>query len=114
MAREPIASVLTSGSGFIVSASQLVRSITPISSAVTAEIEIVFVRNMAPRRGFEPLTCPLGGGRAIQLCHRGGARVRSIEEDGSSFDMAGANPGDSSTGPAVAGHPAANLVAAPA
>ncbi len=26
---------------------------------------------MAPRRGFEPLTCPLGGGRAIQLCHRG-------------------------------------------
>ena len=24
-----------------------------------------------PRRGFEPLTCPLGGGRAIQLCHRG-------------------------------------------
>ena len=26
---------------------------------------------MVPRRGFEPLTCPLGGGRAIQLCHRG-------------------------------------------
>jgi len=28
--------------------------------------------DMAPRRGFEPLTCPLGGGRAIHLCHRGG------------------------------------------
>ena len=27
--------------------------------------------NLVPRRGFEPLTCPLGGGRAIQLCHRG-------------------------------------------
>ena len=26
---------------------------------------------MAPRPGFEPGTCPLGGGRAIQLCHRG-------------------------------------------
>ncbi len=25
-----------------------------------------------PRRGFEPLTCPLGGDRAIHLCHRGG------------------------------------------
>ena len=24
---------------------------------------------MARPRGFEPLTCPLGGGRAIQLCH---------------------------------------------
>ena len=26
---------------------------------------------LAPRPGFEPGTCPLGGGRAIQLCHRG-------------------------------------------
>ena len=26
---------------------------------------------VAPREGFEPSTCPLGGGRAIQLCHRG-------------------------------------------
>ena len=25
---------------------------------------------MALRAGFEPATCPLGGGRAIQLCHR--------------------------------------------
>ena len=32
---------------------------------------------MVPRRGFEPLTCPLGGGRAIQLCHRG-LSVKSI------------------------------------
>lgn len=24
---------------------------------------------MALPRGFEPPTCPLGGGRAIQLCH---------------------------------------------
>ena len=24
-----------------------------------------------PRAGFEPATCPLGGDRAIQLCHRG-------------------------------------------
>jgi hypothetical protein len=28
-------------------------------------------KDMAPRAGFEPATCPLGGGRAIQLCHRG-------------------------------------------
>jgi hypothetical protein len=27
--------------------------------------------NLASRRGFEPPTCPLGGGCAIQLCHRG-------------------------------------------
>ena len=26
---------------------------------------------MVPRTGVEPVTCPLGGGRAIQLCHRG-------------------------------------------
>lgn len=26
---------------------------------------------LVPRRGFEPLTCPLGGDCAIQLCHRG-------------------------------------------
>ena len=26
---------------------------------------------LAPRPGFEPGTCRLGGGRAIQLCHRG-------------------------------------------
>ena len=26
---------------------------------------------LAPRPGLEPGTCPLGGGRAIQLCHRG-------------------------------------------
>ena len=26
---------------------------------------------MAPRAGFEPATYPLGGDRAIQLCHRG-------------------------------------------
>ena len=26
---------------------------------------------MVPRAGFEPATCPLGGDRAIQLCHRG-------------------------------------------
>ena len=25
----------------------------------------------APRAGFEPATYPLGGDRAIQLCHRG-------------------------------------------
>ena len=25
---------------------------------------------MVPRAGFEPATCPLGGDRAIQLCHR--------------------------------------------
>ena len=28
---------------------------------------------MVPRTGVEPVTCPLGGGRAIQLCHRGGS-----------------------------------------
>ena len=32
------------------------------------------MEEVAPRRGFEPLTCPLGGGRAIQLCHRGEKR----------------------------------------
>ncbi len=26
---------------------------------------------MVPRAGFEPATYPLGGDRAIQLCHRG-------------------------------------------
>lgn len=26
---------------------------------------------LVPRTGVEPVTCPLGGGRAIQLCHRG-------------------------------------------
>ncbi len=26
---------------------------------------------MVPRVGVEPTTFPLGGGRAIQLCHRG-------------------------------------------
>ena len=26
---------------------------------------------MVPRTGVEPVTCPLGGGRAIHLCHRG-------------------------------------------
>ena len=26
---------------------------------------------VAPREGLEPSTYPLGGGRAIQLCHRG-------------------------------------------
>ena len=26
--------------------------------------------NMVSRAGFEPATCPLGGGRAIQLRHR--------------------------------------------
>ena len=39
---------------------------------------------VVPRSGFEPLTCPLGGGRAIQLCHRG--MVRSIPRQSSSFD----------------------------
>ncbi len=33
--------------------------------------EWVLTSKGVPRRGFEPLTCPLGGGRAIQLCHRG-------------------------------------------
>lgn len=31
---------------------------------------------MAPRRGFEPLTFPLGGECAIQLCHRGKIKKR--------------------------------------
>ena len=39
---------------------------------------------VVPRSGFEPLTCPLGGGRAIQLCHRG--MVRSIPRQSGSFD----------------------------
>ena len=34
-------------------------------------ITIAYACDVVPRRGFEPLTCPLGGGRAIQLCHRG-------------------------------------------
>ena len=29
---------------------------------------------VVPRPGLEPGTCPLGGGRAIQLCHRGVAQ----------------------------------------
>ena len=29
------------------------------------------LNRLAPRPGFEPGTCRLGGGRAIQLCHRG-------------------------------------------
>ena len=29
------------------------------------------LRLLAPRAGFEPATFPLGGGRAIRLCHRG-------------------------------------------
>ena len=45
------------------------------------------LKNMALRRGFEPLTCPLGGGRAIHLCHRSVAK----------------NPGHSSTGCSLAG-----------
>ena len=32
---------------------------------------------VAPREGFEPSTYPLGGGRAIQLCHRGGPERHS-------------------------------------
>ena len=28
------------------------------------------IDKMALQAGFEPATCPLGGGRAIQLCHR--------------------------------------------
>ena len=28
-----------------------------------------------PRRGFEPLTCPLGGDCAIHLCHRGFSKL---------------------------------------
>gem|GEM_PF-4602333 len=28
-------------------------------------------QKVVPRRGIEPLTCPLGGDCAIQLCHRG-------------------------------------------
>ena len=30
----------------------------------------LFDSQRASRRGFEPPTCPLGGGCAIQLCHR--------------------------------------------
>ena len=36
--------------------------------------------NKLPRAGFEPATYPLGGDRAIQLCHRGvGQMVARIE-----------------------------------
>ena len=31
---------------------------------------------LAPREGLEPSTCRLGGGRAIQLCHRGSVSSR--------------------------------------
>ena len=43
----------------------------PASSEDTANM----LRDVAPREGFEPSTCPLGGGRAIQLCHRGVAGI---------------------------------------
>ena len=35
---------------------------------------------LVPRAGFEPATCPLGGDRAIQLCHRsmGGGTAKSL------------------------------------
>ena len=38
----------------------------------TREVKAV---RLAPREGLEPSTCPLGGGRAIQLCHRGGLQL---------------------------------------
>ncbi len=33
---------------------------------------------LALRAGFEPATCPLGGGRAIQLCHRSVMQARVL------------------------------------
>ena len=32
-----------------------------------------------PRAGFEPATYPLGGDRAIQLCHRGGVMHEDLQ-----------------------------------
>ena len=44
---------------------------------------------MVPRAGFEPAAFPLGGERAIQLCHRG-VRVifpRYRDEDNSNYNL---------------------------
>jgi hypothetical protein len=35
---------------------------------------------MVPRAGFEPATYPLGGDRAIQLCHRGSVCCTHTED----------------------------------
>lgn len=52
---------------------------------------------MVPRSGFEPETCPLGGGCAIQLCHRGEiAGTRILKEYGegckADFNCSGKDP----------------------
>lgn len=41
------------------------------SGAIAGERCLDVLCRMAPRAGFEPATYPLGGDRAIQLCHRG-------------------------------------------